>query len=784
MWIGSISGVHLYNWYTNQFELFSIKNIVEYDNNKFELINNIFIKDDNTAILASDINGIIYYDMKNQSVIKSPQYSVKELHERVTYIHPNNNFLYIGTTKGLAVINQLDNQSKLYPLPSVLKSDDPNIYISCIFKDSKGRLWGGTERNLFLLDEQTGKYTFYSKEHDNPNSIPDNSITHIYEDSKANIWISTFNGLCRVLEGANISFQSYKRNQDGIGLNIPSNQVTCISEYDDKVYFGTHTGMFYYNLLDSTFSILETPQKVYSLQSLEITNEGILWAGTSDGILRFNLLANDLKLYTKNDGIGDMSFRINSSYLHQEEDLFFGGIKGFLRIKLSNLRKNTTPPKVYITDVETINSKTTSKFNQLSMEEIVLEPNNFYLSINYAALNYNQSEYNQHAYRLEGFKDDEWKYVGSKQQAIYTNLDHGEYVFRVKASNNEGVWNEEGTALKIRIKASLIETVWFKIISLIGIIALGYFLFSRYTRNIKTRNQFLSKYNDKLNQQIEITKVAQQGLIEREKSMKELLVRLDESNQELIRSNNDLEQFAYVASHDMKEPLRTIGTFTNLFERKYRDTTDSSGKEYLNFITEGVDRMSALINSLLTYSQVGKKDIQIKYVNIENVIQAKLKDLSKLLQERNVNLSIAAMPQIYCAPDQIGMVFYNLILNGIKFNKQDRPEVQVGCEETPEEWVFSVKDNGIGIAAEYQNQIFEIFKRLHSREEYEGTGIGLALCSKIIHRHNGRIWLDSKLGQGTTFYFTVYKKIHLTQSTDDSKKSAILEKEVQRILRA
>lgn len=232
------------------------------------------------------------------------------------------------------------------------------------------------------------------------------------------------------------------------------------------------------------------------------------------------------------------------------------------------------------------------------------------------------------------------------------------------------------------------------------------------------------------------------------------------ANEELKRSNQDLEQFAYAASHDMKEPLRMIGSFVQILKRKYSDKIDDKGKEYIDFSIEGVNRMSDLINSLLQYSRVGRKESKIRETNVANIIEGKLIDLRQLIDEKNATINIQNMPSnLSCEPVQLGLVFYNLINNGLKFNENLNPTITVNATEEPNQVIFSVADNGIGIDDKFKENVFDIFKRLHTREKYEGTGIGLALCRKIIQRHNGDIWLESETGKGTTFYFTISKHL-------------------------
>lgn len=244
-----------------------------------------------------------------------------------------------------------------------------------------------------------------------------------------------------------------------------------------------------------------------------------------------------------------------------------------------------------------------------------------------------------------------------------------------------------------------------------------------------------------------------------EKEVKVRTVDLQQSNLELRRSNQDLEQFAYIASHDLQEPLRMVGNFVQLLERQYKNKIDEEGREFIKYIVDGVSRMSKLIQNLLKYSRVGRKESELRNVKLGRIVEAKLFGLKQKIEDTKAIINIVNIPdEVYCEPDQIGMVFYNLISNAIKFNKE-APEIEIGYEDTSEERKFYVKDNGIGIDRRYETKVFEIFKRLHRREDYEGTGIGLALCKKIIARHGGEIWFESELNKGTIFYFTISKNL-------------------------
>lgn len=263
--------------------------------------------------------------------------------------------------------------------------------------------------------------------------------------------------------------------------------------------------------------------------------------------------------------------------------------------------------------------------------------------------------------------------------------------------------------------------------------------------------------------------------VAKEKQLTENAQKLGEYNEELKRSNQDLEQFAYIASHDLNEPLRMIGNFSGLLSKRYKQHLDEDANQYINFIDDGVSRMSKLINSLLTYSRVGRKEMTYQDINLNDVLKVKLLDLSQLIKERKVIVEKDDLPDIFGEKEQIGMVFYNLINNGIKFNKKDQPKIIIKHHHQSQEnhWKFSITDNGIGINLEYRQRIFEIFKRLHNKREFAGTGIGLSVCQKIIFRHSGQIWIESTLGEGTTFYFTISKLLKKKKLLEQKDKPLI-----------
>jgi light-regulated signal transduction histidine kinase (bacteriophytochrome) len=231
--------------------------------------------------------------------------------------------------------------------------------------------------------------------------------------------------------------------------------------------------------------------------------------------------------------------------------------------------------------------------------------------------------------------------------------------------------------------------------------------------------------------------------------------KLAETMAELERSNRELEQYAYVASHDLQEPLRKIASFISLLEKRYEESFDQEGVKYLHYVVDGAKRMQTLINDLLAYSRLGTQGKPFLRTDCNGVLDRVLADLDKPIKNRGAVITHDALPTLMADELQLGQVFQNLIGNAVKFCRNQQPRIHISAKRGADGWLFSVGDNGIGIKEEFFDRIFVMFQRLHTVAEYPGTGIGLAVCKKIIERHGGRIWAESEVEKGSTFYFTI-----------------------------
>ena len=235
----------------------------------------------------------------------------------------------------------------------------------------------------------------------------------------------------------------------------------------------------------------------------------------------------------------------------------------------------------------------------------------------------------------------------------------------------------------------------------------------------------------------------------------QLHAQLSQQTEELSRSNRELEQFAYVASHDLQEPLRMVSSYVALLGRRYDGQLDDRADKYIHFAVDGANRMQRLIHDLLAYSRVGTRGEELVPTETIPLLEETLANLEVAISESNADIVYSDLPRVMGDPSQLRQLLQNIIGNALKFRSEKRPRVELAAEREGDHWTFSIQDNGVGFDQRYAERIFGVFKRLHRNAEIPGTGIGLAICQRIIDRHGGRIWAESKLGEGTTFYFTL-----------------------------
>jgi len=630
-----------------------------------------------------------------------------------------------------------------------------SVHVWSLGKDRDDNLWIGTlGGGLNMLERDRKTIKRFRNDPENETSLSNDYVFVIREDHAGNVWAGTANGLNRYDREQNrfvrFAFDSLDAN------SLSGNRIFCIHEDPEKrLWIGTSNGLNRLRGDGNTFDRFTTRDGLpdNTIRGMVSDDRGRLWIATYDGISRFDPDRNVFQNYGVGDGLQSKIFSRNCALRSASGEIYFGGIKGFNVFHPDSIRSNPRIPPVVITGLQIFNRpvpvgeipgrRAVLRKAITEAEAVVLSWKDRAVSLEFAALDFTAPDRNHYAFRLEGF-DKEWNYVGNRRFAYYTNLQPGRYVFRVRASNNDGVWNEEGTALRITILPPFWKTPWFRIAMAAWFALSVYGIIEYRTRGIKKQRKKLESLV------AERTRDLRTANLELEIQKRHL----EENAEALRRSNEELEQFAYVASHDLQEPLRMVSSYATLLERKFSDTPDPESKEFLFYMSDGARRMHVLINDLLTYSRVTTQAKAFEKTRLDEALDRALLNLEITVRDRGVRITRDPLPAVRADAAQMERLFQNLIANAVKYCEKT-PEIHVAAENSNHEWVLSIRDNGIGIDPKYRDQIFGIFKRLHRRDEYSGTGIGLAVCKKIVERHGGRIWVESVPGAGSTFYFTL-----------------------------
>ncbi|MEJ2567380.1 MAG: two-component regulator propeller domain-containing protein, partial [candidate division WOR-3 bacterium] len=751
-------------------------------------VQDIYIDKQNTIWIGTFNRGIDYYNKimyKFKTVKNNPDSSNSLSNNNIHAFYEEGKNLWIGTSDGLNIYNENKNkwQHLKYEENNSKSIGARGVYT--IFRDSRKNMWIGTwGGGLNLLNENTQTFTRYLHDKNKEGSISSNNIFDVTEDKDGELWIATMGGGVNKFNYKTKTFEKYEsNNKDNINAindwvteiieshngeiwvatyygayllnkekkgvlhfrhmeddpkSISSNSVVTIFEdTKNNLWFGTESGLNIFNRDNNNFSFYSEEDGLpnNSIKGILEDDHGNLWISTNKGLSKFIDAVNKpktpkFKNYSVEDGLQGNEFNGRTCIRGKDGRLYFGGINGFNVFYPDSIKENPYKPEVVFTDFLLFNNPvkigeedSPLKKHISRTKEIVLSYKQSVISIKYSALNFMAPEKNQYAYILEGF-DKDWNYVGNKREATYTNLDPGKYVFRVKGSNNDGVWNEKGASLKIIITPPFWQTIWFRL-TIIALTILA--IYGAYL--IRVRN--IVAYGRKLEK-----KVA-------------------ERTEELKKSNEELENFAYIVSHDLKAPLRGINELAEWITDDYQDKLDKEGKENLKMLRERAIRMDDMIQGILEYSRIGRTEGKHEKVDLNKLLDEVI-DL--LAPPDNVKIEIEnKLPEYTADRTRLIQLFQNLLSNAIKHAGKPKGTIKITCEEKPTEWKFGVSDNGPGIERKHWDKIFKIFQTLDPDPKNKSTGIGLTIVKKILDLYKGRIWVESEKGKGTTFFFTLPK---------------------------
>lgn len=723
VWIGTPVGVNFYSPLLYQFSLIKKKDFTIIPQSENQILS--LLKDRLGNVWAGGVNKL--NKIQPNGTFKNINLNFKRynaLHE-----DESGNIWVGGHSDILAKYEPQSDRFSQLKIPPPLGTNFTYRNIYDIFEDWDRTLWLATELGVVNFNPNDG--TFKTLFESGQIIYPEDRARFVFRDKDLELWVGTENGLKRFDR-----YNNYKRTYliSDPETSITNNFITSIAEdEDDILWIGTMGGLHRFDKNKEIFQLIKRPDKIYGDPVLGICKDelGALWISSTSEIIQFEPKTNSFHAYIASDGLQDKDFQLGAYFQASDGELFFGGKNGFNSFYPSKLIKNTNIPEVVITDFLIFNRPVTTsdgtlKYNIPETKNIKIKSKQSFITFLFSALNYLSPEKNKYAYKLEGF-DTEWTYVNAdRRQATYTNLNPGEYTFKVKASNNDGVWNETPTEMTLRITPPFWRSGLAYLLYLLLSIGLIYYLIQRA--------------NDRNNLKL--------ARLEAER-VKEI----DEMKMSLFTN----------VSHEFRTPLSLIiGPITQIVEKQRYPSED---EELYTLIYRNAQRLLRLINQLLDFRKIetGKLEINLKYENIGKFIHGITSTFTFLAKEKDIQYEVdidSADFWMNFDSDKIDKILYNLISNAFHYTPNGGSvKVFAGKTEINSKTFLQIKviDTGIGISEDEKNNLFTPFYQGQRQKKLRngGSGIGLALTKGLIDLFQGSIQVESKINEGTTFTISI-----------------------------
>lgn len=748
IWIGTFSGgVNKYDRNKNKFVHYK-----KYPGEKNSILNNYVkaITLDNEGLLwVGTYDGISVIDREKNEYTHyqsgDSEYSLSTNRIR-SIIQDRKGRIWIATWGG--GVSRFDKRTGLFKRYLFSHSNPASIseiYVKNAYEDKNGTIWFATEHGLNKYIEEIDGFTAYYHDPDDPQSISSNQIIVTYEDSFNNFWIGTTAGLNKMNRKTG-TFINYQHDPDDT-TSLSNNRVREI--YQDtkgNLWIGTYGGGL--NRFDYTTEKFHHIDKEEGLVNEVVygileDEQGYLWISTNKGISRMDYAKMEFKNYDVDDGLQENEFNGGAEFKSEDGEMFFGGVNGFNSFYPKNITDNPHIPPVLITDFRVYDKQVEFENGLNQKNEIVLNYFENFFSLSFAAMDFTAPEKNEYMYKLEGLED-EWIDAGNRNYVRYTNVPAGKYVFKVRGSNSDGVWNYDGESVVITITPPYWAEWWFQ--TLIALLILGsIFSYLRYkVKNVEIQKAVLENTVSERTKELAIAK----------EKVEVALVQTEMARKEAEEANKLKSELLAIAVHDLKNPLNVILGYTDIIKSEL--PKDSSSRELIQLVQKSSKDMLTIINQLLNSAKLETDTYKLELTKIDvcMAVRAVMDDFDVLAKQKHQIIKFDCADNLYIMGDEAKLreVLINLVSNAIKYSNYHK-SVWVNAFEKDDKVCVEVIDEGPGFTDDDLKRMFGKFQRLSARPTggESSTGLGLSIVKQIVDLHNGTIEVETKYGKGTKF---------------------------------